>query len=232
MRHVGPGVRGRAGAPARRRQPADTWPVPPRYTRWDVVQGARLELRDASGALLAWLASGRALPAVHDPGNRPLVAFRPAAAGQFTGQGAAAMTAQGAVPWPGGGPRVPAPGGGPDTAPLNLHDVPGGLTFARIGACGGGAARVGILPAGRLNDKRLARALSPGRVAQLRQGSPLRYALDPLGAAELSDPAGRVLARADGGVAGGPPRSIEVGDNDLPVAWLFAIVLGCRGWHR
>ena len=197
MRHAGPGVRGRSGGQARRQQPAGTWPVPPRYTRWDVVPGARLELRDASGALLAWLAADRALAAVHGPGDRPLVAFRPAVAGHSS-----------------------------------LQDVPAGLTFARIGPCPGGAAQVGMLPPGRLNDKRLALALSPGRVAQLRQGSPLRYAVDPLGAAELSDPAGRVLARADGGVAGGPPRSIEVGDNDLPVAWLFAIVLGCRGWQR
>ncbi len=219
MRHVGPGVRGRGGGAERRLAAAGTWPAPPRYTRWDVVDGARLELRDASGALLAWMTAGPALPAVHDPADRPLVVFRPAAASQVTGRGAAAMIAAGED-------HRPA------TAPLNLHDVPAAMTFARIGPGPGGAARVGILPAGRLNDKRLARALSPGQVAQLRGRSPLRYAVDPLGAAELSDPAGRVLARADGGAAGEPPRSIEVGDNDLPVAWLFAIVLGCRGWRR
>ena len=227
MRHVGPGVRGRGGGPARRQQAEVTWPVPPRYTRWDVVQGARLELRDPGGAVLAWVTADRTRPAVQDPAGRPLVVFRPAAASQLTGRGAAALTA-GAVP---AGQLVPAPGG-PAMAPLTLQDVPAGLTFARIEPGPGGAARVGILPAGRLNDRRLALALSPGRVAQLRQASPLRYAVDPLGAAELSDPAGRVLARADGGAAGQPPRSIEVGDNDLPAAWLFAIVLGCRGWQR
>jgi hypothetical protein len=26
--------------------------------------------------------------------------------------------------------------------------------------------------------------------------------------------------------------SIEVVDNDLPGVWLFAILLGCRRWHR
>jgi hypothetical protein len=52
------------------------------------------------------------------------------------------------------------------------------------------------------------------------------------------DPAqGWAVARADHG-PGGPgqdrtaPQAIEIGDNDLPAAWLFAILLGCRNWHR
>ncbi|HCU91505.1 MAG TPA: hypothetical protein DHU96_01580 [Actinobacteria bacterium] len=46
-----------------------------------------------------------------------------------------------------------------------------------------------------------------------------------------------MVARADYGPAGPgqdrtAPQSIEAGDNDLPAHWLFAILVGCRSWHR
>jgi hypothetical protein len=121
--------------------------------------------------------------------------------------------------------------------PVNLRYVPVGLPFAQVQLDTHGTSRIELLPHGRLNDKVINRALAPAAVERIRARSPLRYEPGPINLAELSDPQGRVLARAPR--ADDAPEAqaestwlIEVVENDLPSVWLLAILLGCRRWHR
>jgi hypothetical protein len=57
------------------------------------------------------------------------------------------------------------------------------------------------------------------------------------GIGELRDPSGQMVVRASD--MGRQPnqryadyQTLEVGDNDLPVVWLFAVVLGCQQWGQ
>lgn len=67
-----------SGGPSRRDQFAQAWANPPRHTRWQVVRGERLELRDNSGAVLAWAKPDRTVSSLKDPSGRMLVTFKPA----------------------------------------------------------------------------------------------------------------------------------------------------------
>jgi hypothetical protein len=224
------------GGPSRREEFQQAWANPPRHTRWQVVRGQRLELRDSSEAVIAWTKPDRTLSSLKDPAGRMLVSFKPAVVKQvFSARNIVQLGIEGAVfgdvdALPGRGSQVSGPG-------LDLQDVSLMLTFAQIDLSGSHGPQVVLLPAGRLNDRFIDRVFSPADVSRIRQRSPLLYLPSPTGADQLSDPSGRVVARADYGPAGPgqdrtAPQSVEVGDNELPAAWLFAILLGCRNWHR
>lgn len=225
-----------SAGPSPREQFQRAWADPPRHTRWQVVGGERLELRDNSGAVIAWTKPDRTLSSLRDPAGRMLVSFKPAVIKDlFSASNIAQLAIDGAV----FGDTKALPGGrGPTSAPgLDLHDVSLGMTFAQIDPGGSQGPQVALLPAGRLNDRFIGRTLTPADVARVRQRSPLFYTVAPTGADQLADPSGSVVAWADYGPAGPgqdrtAPQSIEVLDNDLPAPWLFAILLGCRNWRR
>lgn len=225
-----------SGGPSRRELFALAWANPPRNTRWQVTRGQRLELRDAGGAVIAWTKADRTLSSLKDPDGRMLVTFKPAVIKQvFSAGNILQLAAEGAIF--GGTDALPGRGGQVSGPGLDLHDVSLGMTFAQIDLSGSQGPLARLLPAGHLNDRLIERALSPGDVSRVRERSPLIYTPSPTGADQLTDPSGRVVARADYGPAGPgqdrpAPQAIEVGDNDLPAAWLFAILLGCRNWHR
>jgi hypothetical protein len=230
--------RGEGGGRSRREQFGEAWASPPRQTAWQIIPGERLELRDSGGALIAWMRGDRTLSGVRDPAGRLLVTFKPAIIKQlFSASNIAQLAVEGAVFGDTDVNAGPSRGGPANAPGLDLHDVSTGITFAQVAQTGPGgspAAYVGLLPAGRLNDRVIGRSLGPSDVARIRQGSPLLYALAPDGAAQLSDPLGRVVARLRDAVpvpAEGP-QQIEIVDNDLPAPWLFAIVLGCRHGPR
>jgi hypothetical protein len=217
--------------PSRQQELAAALAAPPRGTTWELVPGERLELRDGSGGLIAWMKAGRSLSGLRDAAGRLLVTFKPAVVRQvFSGANILQLGIEGAV----FGDTVNArPGGpGPGSVPgVGLHDVSTGITFAQVGH--GDGTHADLLPTGRLNERLLLRHLGPPEISRLRAASPLSYLTDQAGAGVLAGPAGRVAARIPGGLVQPgmtSPRPVEIGDNDLPGGWLFAILLACWRW--
>jgi len=205
---------------------------PPHDTSWKVTTAERLEVRDEAGVLFAWTSQKGG--SVKDAGGRMLVSFVPAIKQQFSRSSIIGSALGGIL-----GPNTPpwSPGGTTEAPPLNLKYMPLGLPFAQVQPEANGTDRIELLPSGRINDKIINRALAPEAVSRIRARSPLLYQRGPANLAELSDPQGCVLARVRS--TADPPEeraesawSIDVLDNDLAGVWLFAILLGCRRWHR
>jgi hypothetical protein len=186
---------------------------------WRLERGERVELRGASGELIAWT-KARASSAVRDPDGGLVATVKPVV--KFSGLDIAGMALDGAILGDAPLPRAGGfrPGGQPRFA---VKDPRSQVTFAAVSQSEGGS-RIDLLPDGAINDRLIGRHLDDQEVARLRERSPLSYAGTPGSVYELRDRLDTVLAREVISAAG---SEIEVIDNPLPAAWLFATLLAC-----
>ena len=180
------------------------WDDPPRHVVWHVgEQTARHELFGPDGLVLMSVAPGSALL---DASGARLVRFRRALLG-------------------------------PEASKMRVTDATG-ITIAEVAVDRRSDCEVRLLPPGTISDRIAEQTLGAERLDHLRDVSPLRHHLEDPGGSTLGDARGVVLARErsedlndllDRSGRKLRPWSIEVADNYLPAAWLFALIHACAG---
>ncbi len=206
-----------AGEPVRGRE----LPAPPQQLSWLLARGERVELRERSGAVIAWTKTKPALSAIRDPAGRLLAQIKPQA--KLSGLEIANAAIEGVLIGynpPGSGPSELAP-----RPPLAAKDMRSQVTFAVTLQAGAGS-QVALLPGGAVNSRLIGRSLEDSDVARIRAHSPLRYGPVDANAFELRDRSDAVIARELLG-SEHSTSEIDVLENPLPAAWLFAVLLAC-----
>ncbi len=219
------GRRGDETGESRRVKPL---PPPPRHVSWRLEPGERIELRGRLGELIAWT-KAKSPATVRDPDGGLLIQIRPVT--KLSGVDIASAALDGALlggaPPPSGTRTQPSP-----EPALAVKDTRSQVTFAVVALATEGS-QVGLLPGGAINQRLISRSLEEEDVARIRERGPLRYLATDAGGYELSDRANSVLARelipGDGTTSA---TEIQVLDNPLPSAWLFAILLTCAHQRR
>jgi hypothetical protein len=122
--------------------------------------------------------------------------------------------------------------------PRLVRDATAGLVIAKVVDAADGS-HIELLPPGMINDRVIARRLSPELATQIRALGPLKYRItdgDPTnGAGELSGPSGHAVAtdeftylspvRRSGTVRCGLAGwAIEIINNPFPASWLLALL--------
>jgi hypothetical protein len=239
------GHRAETDAPQRTAQPPDLaaafahpegpgrWTVLPDNDPWRIVDGQgitrllcdkRATVRTIGGAALFRLVPD--LAATIGPSVIEGVAL--GVVGDLTGTGSDVSNSASST-------RRPNPMAQP---PRLIRDATAALVIAKVVDAADGS-HIELLPPGMINDRVIARRLSPELAAQIRALGPLTYRItdgDPTtGAGELSGPSGHAVAtdeftylppvRRSGTVRYGLAGwAIEIIDNPFPASWLLALL--------